>query len=279
MRLRAVALAPAAILLLASCGGSDDGTEVVESAGPTSTTGAERSSGLNARGAVEIALGETATVSQSGAIVLEVSDTALTTEGCPINTTDPDQITKKAFQATVAIGDATATQWLWQSDFYYVDNAGKIAKNLDTSDATPCSTRGSNAFIDLPANSSADGTVTLDVPNDARVIGYHTTQSGDDVRIEWVLPEVAAAPESEIVEEVPVSTSPAVTTARTTDAPAPAQAPVGSPPVGYTGAPIGDPQPLVGKVIDYCMDSSMYQTGTTMFTDGTTGWTQECAAG
>ncbi|WP_019289812.1 hypothetical protein [Rhodococcus pyridinivorans] len=49
------------------------------------------------------------------------------------------------------------------------------------------------------------------------------------------------------------------------------------PPVGFTGAPNGDPQPLVGKVIDYCMGPPMYQPGTTQFTDGTTGWTQECA--
>ncbi|MCB8914012.1 hypothetical protein KUG88_28335 [Rhodococcus rhodochrous] len=53
--------------------------------------------------------------------------------------------------------------------------------------------------------------------------------------------------------------------------------PAMSPPVGFTGAPNGDPQPLVGKTIDYCMDGDMYQTGTTQFTDGTTGWTQECA--
>ena len=52
-----------------------------------------------------------------------------------------------------------------------------------------------------------------------------------------------------------------------------------SPPVGYTGAPNGDPQPLVGKVVDYCMTGPMYQAGTTMFTDGTTGWTQDCAGG
>lgn len=58
---------------------------------------------------------------------------------------------------------------------------------------------------------------------------------------------------------------------------APQTQPASSPPIGYTGAPNGDPQPLVGKTIDYCMDGDMYQPGTTQFTDGTTGWTQECA--
>lgn len=45
---------------------------------------------------------------------------------------------------------------------------------------------------------------------------------------------------------------------------------------GYTGAPNGAPQPL-DKTISYCMNDPIYQPGTTMFTDGTTGWTTYCA--
>lgn len=48
------------------------------------------------------------------------------------------------------------------------------------------------------------------------------------------------------------------------------------PAVGFTGAPNGDPQPL-DKTISYCMDDPSYQPCTTMFTDGTTGWTSYCA--
>lgn len=48
------------------------------------------------------------------------------------------------------------------------------------------------------------------------------------------------------------------------------------PAVGFTGAPNGDPRPL-NKTIFYCMDDPSYQPGTTMFTDGTTGWTSFCA--
>ena len=48
------------------------------------------------------------------------------------------------------------------------------------------------------------------------------------------------------------------------------------PAVGFTGAPNGDPQPL-DKTISYCMDDPSYQPGTTMFTDGTTGWTSYCS--
>ena len=48
-------------------------------------------------------------------------------------------------------------------------------------------------------------------------------------------------------------------------------------PLGFTAAPTGSPQPLWDKSISYCMDDPVYERGTTMFTDGTTGWTSECA--
>ncbi|MCD5419780.1 acyltransferase [Rhodococcus pyridinivorans] len=274
MRLRTVALAPA-LLLLAACG--DSGT----TAEPTPTTSApatqaEDTAGLNARGAVEVQLGETATVVQNGTTVLEVSDTSLSTDGCDINTTS-DAITKQGFSATVQVGPSTITQWLWASDFYYVDADGKITKNVDTSDAEPCSGPGSNAFIDLPPNSSADGRVTLDIPNETEVIGYSTTQGGQNIRVEWVLPETAG---EAVAEAPPAEQAPAVeptATLEQTQPAAPQPEAATAPPVGYTGAPNGAPQPLVGKTIDYCMDGDMYQPGTTQFTDGTTGWTQECA--
>ena len=48
-------------------------------------------------------------------------------------------------------------------------------------------------------------------------------------------------------------------------------------PLGFTAAPTGSPQPLWDKSISYCMDDPVYKRGTTMFADGTTGWTSECA--
>lgn len=50
-----------------------------------------------------------------------------------------------------------------------------------------------------------------------------------------------------------------------------------APPTGYTAAPTGEPTALPEKEVAYCMDDPIYQKGTTMFTDGTTGWTQQCA--
>lgn len=277
MRLRTAVLAPA-VLLLAACGNSDT-IDQPEPTTPVETTEAEAGAELNSRGAVEVQLGETATVVQNGATVLEISDTSLSTDGCSANTTLPGEITKQGFSATIQIGPSSITQWLWPSEFYYVDADGKIAKNLETSDANPCSGPGGNAFIDLPPNSGADGRVTLDVPNTTEVIGYHTTQGGQDIRVEWILPDTATSTMSEapVTQQAP-GAEPTPTLEQTQPAATQSQAAT-APPVGYTGAPNGDPQPLVGKVIDYCMDSSMYQAGTTMFTDGTTGWTQDCAGG
>lgn len=68
---------------------------------------------------------------------------------------------------------------------------------------------------------------------------------------------------------------------------APAEAPVQAvkpapqetePVVGYTEAP-GQVQPhVMEKQIASCGDPSIHQTGTTFFTDGTSGWTENCAA-
>ncbi|GAA4809757.1 MULTISPECIES: nuclear transport factor 2 family protein [Tomitella] len=80
-------------------------------------------------------------------------------------------------------------------------------------------------------------------------------------------PPANAEPAQDLAPPAPAAVEQSVTTADS------------APPVGFTGAPRGEPQPLTGKTIDYCMDDpTMYQPGTTMFTDGTTGWTQDCAS-
>lgn len=47
--------------------------------------------------------------------------------------------------------------------------------------------------------------------------------------------------------------------------------------MGYTEAPGQTAPTPMEKVIDYCGDPSIHETGTTFFTDGTSGWTQQCA--
>src|SRR5699024_12332566 len=52
-----------------------------------------------------------------------------------------------------------------------------------------------------------------------------------------------------------------------------------SPPVpGFTGAPSVSEIEELDKTISHCGDPSIHETGTTFFTDGSTGWTENCSA-
>jgi hypothetical protein len=50
------------------------------------------------------------------------------------------------------------------------------------------------------------------------------------------------------------------------------------PVIGFTGAPSVDSPHVLDKEISSCGDPSIHETGTTFFTDGTSGWTSTCAA-
>ncbi|MBU4616637.1 hypothetical protein [Prescottella equi] len=93
---------------------------------------------------------------------------------------------------------------------------------------------------------------------------------------EWEIPETTSTADA-VPTPVPLTSAGAPSSAsQVVETALPAPSPD---PVGFTGAPNGSPAPLIGKTIDYCMTDPSYQTGTTMFTDGTTGWTQHCANG
>ncbi|OHF36130.1 hypothetical protein [Corynebacterium sp. HMSC074A01] len=48
--------------------------------------------------------------------------------------------------------------------------------------------------------------------------------------------------------------------------------------IGFTGAPGQEAPQVMEKQIASCGDPSIHETGTTFFTDGTSGWTQQCAS-
>lgn len=50
------------------------------------------------------------------------------------------------------------------------------------------------------------------------------------------------------------------------------------PVIGFTGAPSVDSPHELDKQISSCGDPSIHEVGTTFFTDGTSGWTETCAA-
>lgn len=74
------------------------------------------------------------------------------------------------------------------------------------------------------------------------------------------------------------STNPAPAAPATSTAPA-APAPQENRPVGTLKTPgLEDPHPLDKSISSCATDYTLYQRGTTFFTDGTSGWTEECAA-
>lgn len=138
---------------------------------------------------------------------------------------------------------------------------------------------------------SATGVAYLPVPENTREIHFAVARD-EFVILPLDLAEAAdtaeepgaPAPEQP-VEQAPVATAAPSAPAQAPLAPEPAPAPPpveapaapSSPVQGFTGAPGVDPIRELDKTISSCGDPSMHQTGTTFFTDGTSGWTQQCS--
>lgn len=126
----------------------------------------------------------------------------------------------------------------------------------------------------------------MDVPEGASEIRLTETRNG--ARWQFALPEsLSASEEPSTSPEAPASNSagtqeaaitPIQTAAPAVESYAPVPSPAAAAPVmGFTGAPGVDPIKPLDKTISHCGDPMMYQTGTTFFTDGTTGWTETCS--
>src|SRR5699024_7836110 len=91
-------------------------------------------------------------------------------------------------------------------------------------------------------------------------------------------PVPAPVPAPEPTTEAP--TPAPVFTPDPVPAPAPAPEPTTEAPppgIGFTGAPGVDTPRILDKTIGSSGDPIMYETGTTVCTDATSGWAQECA--
>jgi hypothetical protein len=161
----------------------------------------------------------------------------------------------------------------WPIEVFAADASNRMfdpIDELDKLEGTP------ECNEELQPGFSSPMTYIFEVPSaaDVRIFAFADTAL-DSQKPTFVVisPQTAVsrapAPEPSTVEADPEPTF---------EAPAETEAPAAkAPPTGYTAAPTGDPTALPGKEVAYCMDDPIYQTGTTMFTDGTTGWTQECA--
>lgn len=122
----------------------------------------------------------------------------------------------------------------------------------------------------------------MDVPDGTTKIRLTETLNG--ARWEFPAPNAETLQEPAAQHEVtPAPDSPAPapqTQAHATPAAPPVsaqQSPVAPPVIGMTEAP-GHAQPsAMNKTVQSCGDVTMHQPGTTFFTDGTSGWTQQCS--
>lgn len=101
----------------------------------------------------------------------------------------------------------------------------------------------------------------------------------------WTVPGPPAS-ENPPSEQPPASnavvpSTPAAPVPSAVPAPPPAPVAPGAPApdqvIGFTGAPGVDSPRVLDKTIERCGDVALHQTGTTFFTDGTTGWTETCS--
>lgn len=120
----------------------------------------------------------------------------------------------------------------------------------------------------------------MDVPDGARKIRLTETLHG--ARWEFPAPDGSNTETGEGASPVALSPAQAPSpTPNATYAPAPAAPaphPAPAPVVGFTGAPSVETPRVLDKQISHCGDPLMHQTGTTFFTDGTSGWTEACSS-
>lgn len=117
----------------------------------------------------------------------------------------------------------------------------------------------------------------MDVPDGASKIRLTETLNG--ARWEFPAPDASATRAS--LDEVGPAQEPGPTPnfAHTPApvAPAPRPTPEAAPVVVFTGAPGVEAPRVLDKQVSHCGDPQIHQTGTTFFTDGTSGWTEVCS--
>lgn len=112
------------------------------------------------------------------------------------------------------------------------------------------------------------------IPQGAKELGIANSKF-DLSKVE--VAEEATTSESTSQQTTKKSEQPAEETTVEQPPAAPAE-PEEDPVVGYTEAPGQEEPHVMEKQIASCGDPSIHETGTTFFTDGTSGWTENCAA-
>ena len=156
-----------------------------------------------------------------------------------------------------------------------------INKPLPSSDS--CANEGTDPWgAPLKTGDTEIRTHYMDVPNEASALRLTDRRNGARWEFDLATELDKAASEADAQVQQP-----------TTAEPLPEETPLPQPPVqetpieqipatppvrGFTGAPSVSEIEELDKTISHCGDPSIHETGTTFFTDGSTGWTENCSA-
>lgn len=254
------AMAATTLLVLAGCATGSDEADTPEVAAPATSASPEVHD-----------LSDTVTV---GGVT--ISDMEVSTEGCEFANPPAQDAVKFQLVATVENGTGEEImEVLWPTDITFTDPDGMSVKPTDISQGEPpCVSDHPREFNQMTAGEKRRAAVTIEAPAGAQEMIYSTSLIEGAEPVRWDVSEEIAAMEvvtpdsreAEAAEPTP-ETVPAAPTAST-----------GEGVIGFTEAPgHGSPTPM-NKAIASCGDVNLHETGTTFFTDGTSGWTQTCAS-
>ncbi|HJC29344.1 MAG TPA: hypothetical protein H9759_08100 [Candidatus Dietzia intestinipullorum] len=250
-------------------------TTLLVLAGCATDSGASDNSGVAApatSAAPEVhALSDTVTV---GGVI--ISDMEISTEGCVFAFPPAQDAVKFQLVATVENGtQEEIMEVLWPTDITFTDPDGMSVKPTDISQGEqPCVSDHPREFNRMTAGEKRRAAVTIEAPAGAQEMIYSTSLIEGAEPVRWdVADEVAVM---EVVSPESSATEAAQSTPETV--PAAPTASTGEGVIGFTEAPGHGSPTQMNKTISYCGDPGLHETGTTFFTDGTSGWTQTCAS-
>lgn len=279
--IRGLVAAAATALLVTGCTTSSETEGPAEVAAPTTSETVEASSPYTVK-----EIGEEAGLDHPETREPMVSFTVDSIEPgvpCESEPSDPANVPVKV-NMTVWTDELDDELWLIYRNIFTASNWKWIDANGVTkgareqpSDALPYQCGDAHQFMTgMTSNTKYTSEVWLEVPEGTEWIILDV----DGVGWKWEIPEpveaVEATTPSDEAAPAPAYTAPA---AAPTPAPAAPATHAPAPPViGFTGAPGHDTPGPLDKTISHCGEAGKYQTGTTFFTDGTTGWTETCSA-
>lgn len=266
MRARAGFTATALLLLgLTGCSPAAPDADPSSSTAATSTTATQRTT-------LPVSLGETVELTRDDRgerlVRLTINDISVATQ-CHhgVSTTAaPTDIGGFYLQVTGEMEVVESSQEFLLSDSSFIGtDADGYAVQLTT--AASCNAPGEamegfQAFdAPIQVGQKARGVLELWAPTMPATLTLAETE--EPTLFVWDIPDT--------ITSVDVAPTP------TPQAPAPAPTPTPPPVIGMTGAPGVDTPQVLNKTIASCGDPGIHETGTTFFTDGTTGWTEQCA--